>query len=61
MSSRQSSKWLLWNQDTVDVQTLGAEDMRVKYNIDYLTKCSIFKRALVKCCFYKKLVLYFKI
>lgn len=27
---------------------LGAEDMRVKYNIDYLTKCSIFKRALVK-------------
>lgn len=26
---------------------LGAEDIRVKYNIDYLTKCSIFKRALL--------------
>lgn len=34
----------------------GAEDMRVKYNIDYLTKCSIIKRALVKCCFAKILM-----
>lgn len=32
----------------------GAEDMRVKYNIDYLTKCSIFKRALVRC-FYQNI------
>lgn len=63
-SSRQSSKWLLWNKDTTMwCPNLSAEGMKVKYNIDYLTKCSSFKRALF-CqvfCVYKNLVIYFKI
>ena len=40
---------------------LVAEDMRVKYNIDYLTKCSVFKRALLSVLCLKKKVIYFKI
>lgn len=32
---------------------LSAEDMKVKYNNDYLTKCSIFKRALSVSCWQK--------
>lgn len=34
---------------------LGAKDMRVKYNIDYLTKCSVFKRALLSALCLKKI------